>query len=187
MCLHIRGQGGHLGFENTISMILIVDHIFGRSVVFFFWVIWNPRWPPWSLIGQDIFYFFSRTTTCGVSRIMSGEKNDFYPAMTAFTDQYIFWYWSVINRTYKCKLCPHRGTSGDKQNYFKYLYQCCHCRIELSSVLLSQCSLNMLDKRSCIWSKLPYMRKTSVPHLLVNDGDLWRALDRESSYILVST
>ena len=52
--------------------------------------------------------------------------------------------------------------------------KCCHCRIELSSILLSQCSLNMLDKRNCIWSKLPYMRKTSVPHLLVIDGHLWR-------------
>jgi hypothetical protein len=33
--------------------------------------------------------------------------------MTAFTDQYslpniFFWYWSVINKTYKCKLRPHR-------------------------------------------------------------------------------
>ena len=37
-----------------------------------------------------------------------------YPAMTGFTDQYslpniFFPYWSVINRTYKCKLRPHRG------------------------------------------------------------------------------
>jgi hypothetical protein len=43
----------------------------------------------------------------------------------------IFWYWSVINRTYKCKLCPLRNSSGHiggycfqihTQNYFKYFY-----------------------------------------------------------------
>jgi hypothetical protein len=61
--------------------------------------------------------------------------NIFYPAMTAFTDQYslphFFLYWSVINRTYKCKLRPLRNTSGHigeycfqihTHNYFKYFY-----------------------------------------------------------------
>ena len=54
-------------------------------------------------------------------------NNDVYPAMTAFTDQYslpniFFLYWSVINyRTYKCKLRPHRGTSGDI--VFKYIHK----------------------------------------------------------------
>jgi hypothetical protein len=35
--------------------------------------------------------------------------------------QYFIWYWSVINRTYKCKLRPHRGTSRDI--VFKYIHK----------------------------------------------------------------
>jgi hypothetical protein len=33
---------------------------------------------------------------------------------TNIASQYFFLYLSVINRTYKCKLRPHRGSSGDK-------------------------------------------------------------------------
>ena len=33
-------------------------------VLLLFVVIGNPRWPPWTLIGWDIFDFFSRTTAC---------------------------------------------------------------------------------------------------------------------------
>ena len=33
---------------------------------------------------------------------------------------FFFLYWSVINRTYTCKLRPHRDTSGDI--VFKYIY-----------------------------------------------------------------
>ena len=44
----------------------------------------------------------------------SDTRITIYPAMTAFTDQYslpniFLGYWSVINRTHKCKLRPHRG------------------------------------------------------------------------------
>ena len=55
----------------------------------------------------------------------------FYPAMTAFTDQYslpniFFWFWSVINRTYKCKAGHIGGYCFQihTQNYFKYFYNC---------------------------------------------------------------
>ena len=49
-----------------------------------------------------------------LTKINTSSITDSYPAMTAFTDQYslpniFFWYWSVINKTYKCKLRPHRG------------------------------------------------------------------------------
>ena len=33
-------------------------------VLLLFVVIGNPRWPPWTLIGWDIFDFFSRTIVC---------------------------------------------------------------------------------------------------------------------------
>ena len=53
----------------------------------------------------------------------------FYPTMTAFTDQYslpniFFLYWSVINRTYKCKTGYIGGYCFQihTQNYFKYIY-----------------------------------------------------------------
>jgi hypothetical protein len=49
------------------------------------------------------------------SNVIINRYNSIYPAMTAFTDQYSLpWYWSVINRTYKCKLRPLR-------NYFLFL------------------------------------------------------------------
>ena len=34
------------------------------GVLLLFVPVGNPRWPPWTLIGWDIFDFFSRTTTC---------------------------------------------------------------------------------------------------------------------------
>ena len=38
-------------------------------VLLLFGVIENPRWPPWTLIGWDIFDFFSRTTACTGTKI----------------------------------------------------------------------------------------------------------------------
>ena len=64
-------------FSKTIAWLLLKNHCFDchqtcqkhfsngpAEVLLLFVAIGNPRWPPWTLIGWDIFDFWRRTTTC---------------------------------------------------------------------------------------------------------------------------
>jgi hypothetical protein len=89
-----------------LGKILLLDRCFHPSpnisssniIIYTFFILLLPVW----------------TQKCAVQKASVDVNISYYPAMTAFADQYslpniLFWYWSVINRTYKCKLRPHRG------------------------------------------------------------------------------
>ena len=117
--------------QNRIQRNLIGRNISMFSTKFvFFGPIWKTKWPPWPLIGWDIFDFSSKTAEQNLMKLdRKQDLNVFYQVCVFQADRKKRWpLWPLIGRDifdFSSETTEQNSTKLHRKQYRNVLYQVC--------------------------------------------------------------